>query len=299
MASEEGERMIIDLRYHIATLVALFLMLGLGILIGTGLIGNDALLKKQEQMTNRLEKQLEELRQENMRVRQLYEEAEAENRSLRTFAQEVLPYAVAGRLKGMRVAVVEVAGKAPSGMIGTLKTAGAVVEPVVSLLDNYTAPTADLAVAQALGWPTNDQGEILSRLSQELGAALASGQNPGFIEFLSSQGLIKVEGNYKGAVQAVVVVGGGSNERRVAKVDLPLIDALVKSKVMVVGVEESSDSGAGIEAYQEHKISTVDNIDRPEGQIALVLALAGQPGQYGTKGKNRSLLPPYPVGGGA
>ncbi|MGO0122873.1 copper transporter [Desulfothermobacter acidiphilus] len=289
--------MIIDLRYHIATLVALFLMLGLGILIGTSLIGNDALLRQQEQMATRLEKQLEELRQENMRVQKLCEATESENRNLRKFAQEVLPYVVAGKLKGRQVAVVEVAGKAPVGMIGALKTAGAVVEPVISLLDDYTSPSADLSVAQALGWPTDNQGEVLSRLSQELGTSLATGQTPDFIELLASHGLVRVEGNYKTAVQAVVVVGGGNNEQRLMRVDLPLINALVKDRLTVVGVEESSESGSSTRAYQGQKISTVDNVDRPEGQIALILALAGQPGQYGSKGSNRDILPAYPVGG--
>jgi len=51
--------MIIDLRYHIVSLVAVFLALGIGILVGSTVLGGDTLVKQQEELAGRLEQHLE------------------------------------------------------------------------------------------------------------------------------------------------------------------------------------------------------------------------------------------------
>ena len=60
--------MIIDLRYHIASLVAVFLALGLGILVGGIFLKSDILVNRQKELTDRLEVQIEQLRQKNETV---------------------------------------------------------------------------------------------------------------------------------------------------------------------------------------------------------------------------------------
>lgn len=41
--------MIIDIKYHIASLTAVFLALGIGIVIGTSMIGSDTITKQQKE----------------------------------------------------------------------------------------------------------------------------------------------------------------------------------------------------------------------------------------------------------
>ena len=52
-----------DIRYHIATLIAVFLALGVGILVGSTVVGSDVLNDQQKKMIDQLEKQFEVLRQ--------------------------------------------------------------------------------------------------------------------------------------------------------------------------------------------------------------------------------------------
>ncbi|MDI6906058.1 MAG: copper transporter, partial [Thermoanaerobacterales bacterium] len=89
--------MIINLRYHIVSLVAVFLALGIGILIGSAVLGNDTIAKSQQQVADRLEKHLNELRHENEVVRQQLAALQAENAVQRQFSKDALPFLVAGR----------------------------------------------------------------------------------------------------------------------------------------------------------------------------------------------------------
>ena len=64
--------MIIDFRYHIASLAAVFLALGLGILVGGIFLKSDIVVSRQKELTDRLEVQIEQLRQKMRRQRKNY-----------------------------------------------------------------------------------------------------------------------------------------------------------------------------------------------------------------------------------
>ena len=59
----------------------------------------------------------------------------------------------------------------------------------------------------------------------------------------------------------------------------------------VVGVELSSTEPSQVPWYQGKDISSVDDLDAPAGQAALIYALTGSHGAYGTKSTADSLLP--------
>lgn len=63
----------------------------------------------------------------------------------------------------------------------------------------------------------------------------------------------------------------------------------------VYGVESSQTSFSYMEEYQKNNISTVDNIDLSLGQIALIYAMEGEPGNYGIKPTAKRFMPSVPV----
>jgi hypothetical protein len=291
--------MFMDIRYHIITLVAVFLMLGLGILIGTTMVGSDAILKQQGQIAERLEKQFNAVRSENEKIRQRIEQVEAENSILRTFAEEIVPFATAGRLQGLRIGFFEVGGPAPQDLLNELRTAGAEVEPVITFVNGFDLTSSYEKLRQDFGWQDKKPEDLSARLTREISRAVATGQNPTLISYLQEEGLLTVSGDCTKPVSAVIVVGGaeGGENGRISRVDLHLIDGLQEEGIEVVGVEESTGSGNSIKEYQRRKISTVDNVDTPWGRVALILALSGQPGKYGTKPTAKQLLPTHSAGG--
>ena len=57
--------MILDFRYHIFTIAAIFAALGLGILIGSSLIGNETLVNEQKKLITNINEEMKKLREEN------------------------------------------------------------------------------------------------------------------------------------------------------------------------------------------------------------------------------------------
>jgi Copper transport outer membrane protein, MctB len=76
-----------------------------------------------------------------------------------------------------------------------------------------------------------------------------------------------------------------------------LAEGLEAQGVQTVGVEEQSTDPSQVGWYKDRKMSSVDSVDLPGGQIALVFALAGEKGSYGIK-DGATALPKLPIGAG-
>ena len=135
----------IDLRYHIATIVALFLALAAGILIGSTIVGDDLLVEQQKKSIDRLEEQFLSLREQE----KLLSEANIFQTDMlakyENYTQAMLPVLVKDRLKGMNVAVVVSGGSdIPAGMLNSLTIAGANIVSKTVVLEEATLKNADL-----------------------------------------------------------------------------------------------------------------------------------------------------------
>ena len=98
--------MLIDYRHHIFTLVAIFLALGLGVLIGGALFTEDSLVKSQADLVNRLEHDFNNLRAENRKLVQSANLLRSELNLEKQFADWILPWAIEGKLAGETFALV-------------------------------------------------------------------------------------------------------------------------------------------------------------------------------------------------
>jgi len=72
------------------------------------------------------------------------------------------------------------------------------------------------------------------------------------------------------------------------------VSGLDATGVPVVGVAASSDATDAVDFYRSEGISSVDDIDRAAGRLALALLLAGaEPGHYGAgDGATDGVVPP-------
>ena len=67
---------------------------------------------------------------------------------------------------------------------------------------------------------------------------------------------------------------------------------LTETAASVVGVESSGSTPSQVPWYRDRGLSTVDNIDDVAGHSAMVFALAGASGSFGTGPLAEGLLPP-------
>ena len=286
--------MIIDFRYHIASLVAVFLALGLGILVGGIMLKSDVLVDRQKQMTDKLEIQLEQLRQKNEAVEAQVSSLQVNYKSQEEFEKQILPLLVKGRLEGYQIALVETNSYSFSDdLIAVLQMAGVKVLSVTTIMGSFDQSANREALKARLSWKDVGDGQLATRLASEVARGILVNDNRLVLDSLVEAGAVKISGEYGKPLSGVVIIGG-SQEREMIKaeaVDLPMIDYFLAGKIPVYGVEEADIPYSYMKEYQKKRISTVDNIDSVPGQVALVLAMAGKPGHYGIKPTAQKLLP--------
>lgn len=285
--------MIIDYKYHIASLVAVFLALGIGILIGSTMLGNDALIEYQKQVTDRLETQLESLRETNESIQARATALEMDSSIHKQFQKEVLPVLVAERLADKKYALlIPNSYGFPPEITRVINDAGGQVTSVTSINNIYDNIETLKEIDTALGWEITEPDKMMQKLAAEIASGIVAADNGDLIEFLAEKDILKTSGDFGIPVDGLIIVGGGYGEnKRDVQFDLHIIDYFRDLNIPVLGVEETDVTYSFIKEYQRKHISTVDNINTAPGQLAMVLALSGQPGNYGVKSTAHMLLP--------
>ena len=290
-----------DLRYHVASLAAVFLALIIGILVGVGIsdrgLVDSAKTKFLQDEVASLQKRLDnQATQASDRSR--------ERQAAQSFVNETYPTLVRNRLKNKQVAVVfigTVDGGLRSAVGRTLIDSGAKqlrlrvlkvpvdVRQVESALKNQPA-------AAGLRGKAN-----LDALGRALGQELASGGDTPLWNSLPEALVEEQAGGNKAPADGVVVVRPGPPQRgATTRFLLGLYEGLASANVPAIGVEQTDAKTSATDVYRKAGLSSVDDIDTPVGRLALIWLLKGaSPGQYGVKSSaGDGVLPPMPTAGG-
>lgn len=275
-------------RYHLLTLVAIFLALGIGMVIGSTYV--------QGAIVERLTRRLDEL---NARFTTEIAPLREENRRKSDFITALVPVILQNRLTGANVAIVQT-GDYPETTFKvreTLTQAGATINSTTLIHRDFQDRLSDnlLNMLPKLRAAHPNLTADRSSVIRLLATMLAKGALESDLKAFAEAGLLEYEGDFTRANNFVVLVCGASeeNENRAEQVDKPLIQSLKPMEITVVAVEPEKVGISYIAALQESGITTIDNADTDMGRIALALALRGERGDYGTKRTARSgLLPP-------
>lgn len=286
--------MFINLKYHLASLVAVFLALGLGMLIGCAVPWEDSLAKSQQQLTSRLESQLDILKKNNNSLKARIGSLEMQNSLQDKFEKQVLPALISGRLKNRNIAVIDLNGfSVPVELTETLKSAGAGIQSV-TLLGGLELNQEK--ISRGTGNNVSAEAGTPYKIGREVSRAVLTG-DMAVVDVLADKP-IKKEGEYGGRITDVVLIGGGRERggSRTESLDSEMIDYFLSANIKVFGVEESSVPVSHMDLYQKKKLTTVDNIDTVPGLVALVYAIEGRPGSYGIKSTAQKMLPDIDCG---
>ncbi len=276
-------------RYHAASLAAVFLALAIGILIGAA-VGDDAVKGIRGNLEDNLTADVENARQRSDEL------AGDLNRS-EEFSAQIYPALVEKRLQGKRIGLLALGGL-PSDVSDSINAAleptgaklaavGVVREPVdANSLDNDLSKTRfaglsqDPDLLQALGTGTGRQlvlgGSLIDKIRDQL-FSRASG------EFANLDGLVIVRQQPTDL---------NNRDRASANaLETGLLDGIEATAVTAVGAEQEDADPSSIGTFEGANMSSVDDVDRTAGQVALVFALLGAQGNFGTKDSADQLLP--------
>lgn len=281
----------LDARYHLFYLIAIFLMLGFGILIGASYYGQ-VQVGQQKKVLQTLAEETNKVVQERNDARARLDKDEA---ALSTLA----PALVRGKLAGKRVIVIQTGDYADAVEAANkaVTDAGAMVAATVVLTDKWGAllprQRQALAALAAPSDPVSQDKALLAALASALTGGTQGSLAAATFEALQGQGLMTVSGDLTQPCSLFVLVGGSREDTPSLPLDASLLAGFkaMSGAVTVVGCEPFSAVSSSISAYQDAGIATVDCIDLPLGQLALPFALRGDLGDYGLKPTAKKPLP--------
>lgn len=303
----------VDFRYHLVSIIAVFLALAVGIVVGTAAL-NGPIIDSLRGNINRLADDKRALEED---VRTLEGEVGAAD----DFADSVGADLLAGALADQRVLLVTADG-APEDLLDELRpvleSAGASItgrlEVRPALADPESRGLIEDLVAEVVPAGVDlPDGEPVERAAVELAAALTTGPDAEEVDAGEAQAvvsafqeadLIAFEGETDTLTTAtmVVVVGGPApsgeqpatvGQQQQLETVLVLAQALDDRSrgVVVTGPVGSAGEGGLVAALRGQSttsadVSSVDNLDRGLGRVAVVRALVeqgeGRTGQYGS-----------------
>src|SRR5581483_1460465 len=285
-----------DLRYHVASLAAVFLALIIGILVGVG-ISSGGFIKKSERSL--LNQQIADLRGRLDAATRRASYLSRAQRAAQAFVQETYPALMAQRLKAKRIAVVFV-GPADDRMRslveGTLADAGA-PEPlrIRALKVPVDVPAVDTALAKRTTLQRYVGDKKLGDLGRRLAREFVSGGDEPAWKALAGQLVALRNGNDDPAADAVVLVRSVEPQRGgTARLLAGFYSGLAAAGAPAVGVETTGAAVSAMGVYAKAGLATVDDVDTLSGRVALALLLGGaQPGHYGLKASaSDGVVPP-------
>lgn len=292
--------MIIDMRYHIVSLVAVFLALAIGILIGAALLGNGTIVQEQRALIERLEADFEVIRQDQAQLQNTLKEQKSLLDSDSQFYREVMPLLIKDLLPGRRIAIIRTGeaftDRSFKDLTNSLRLAGAKVASVTTFMRtvDFADPLQRQQTLSAFGLPAESRKDLAEEVFGGLAREIASGQGLVRLNYLLDTAVIQTSGDFNHPVDAILIIGGSHDPLRstARTVDLPMIGAFKRLGVSIVAAEPLKAEASYMRDYRQRGVTTVDNLDTTPGQVALIFALAwGKQGNYGVKEGARSLLP--------
>jgi hypothetical protein len=276
-------------RYHASSLIAVFLALAIGILIGAE-FGGEALTSTRKNLEASLVNNLQDARSKT-------DELNGELGRSNEFADRVYPVLTRGRLQGKRIAIVALGGL-PSDDTSAVENAlgptgaklvgvGVVREPVD--LDGLAGDLAKTRFADIKRNP-----DSLAALGVGVGRQLVRGGT--LPEVVRGHLFSRASGNF-GALDGVIVVRNqpqdlGPVQRTTAgTLESALLSGITATRTPATGVETSIAEPSSISFFQSNALSSVDDVEMTAGQLALVFTMLGAEGSFGVKGSADRLLP--------
>ncbi|MER7169396.1 copper transporter [Micromonospora sp. NPDC000207] len=310
----------INFRYHVVSLTAVFLALAIGLVVGTAAL-NGPVVDSIKERVNALSKDNQQMRQS---VQNMQKELEQEEEFAADMAQVFLP----GRLTDRRVLVLGLpSGRDHTeGVMQMLTTAGANITGRVDLQDKFIDPennsnlmelatVAARPTAPATGLPGNGHGvETSSALlasvlldRPEGGTPVTEADRRAVLASYVNAGYAASEERVAGPAEAVVVVSGqpyvdkdfGKKDESVVKI----AEQFDRTGATVVAGNGSAGGNlvaiVRADPVLSQSMSTVDNANTIQGQLVTVLAMVQQltekkAGQYGVGDNAAERMPKLP-----
>ncbi|MGW0436737.1 copper transporter [Micromonospora sp. NPDC003197] len=306
----------INFRYHVVSLTAVFLALAIGLIVGTAALNGP--------VADSLNERVAGLSRSNEQLRENVSSLEKELKLEEDFAAEISHVVLPNTLAGRRILLLTLpSGREHiEGVTEMLRRTGATITGRVDISDKFfepenNDPLLELAESSAQpvlptsALPGNSDGVetssalLSSALLNRTGPPVTEADRRRLLTAYGNAGYLTVADKVNGPAEAVVVISGQSHtDKNAAKKDqsvLQMVSQFDKVAAVVVAGRGAGEGNlvASVRSNPTYAqaISTVDNSNTTQGQLAVALATVEQVvsrrvGHYGLNTGAAALIPP-------
>lgn len=290
----------IDFRYHLISIIAVFLALGLGVLMGSVVLD--------DQFVKHLENRVEAFDARNDELQEQIDALEAQVDASQAFAVQSAPWLVQDRLQGRNVVVIQlegIDGETVSELRSMIESAGGAVPTTITLTEKFgldgqvERDQLALAIDSSAATPREIRVEAATMLGDRISAAAVEATSTDRPQSVAQQRL----GTLLKALQdtefvavdaapdltvipsgALFLFVGGTPDAPAydpAPMSVGLVSAMSERGAPVLAAEPLDSAWGLVGAIRDDgeastRVSTVDQASAIEGRIAVVLGLREQ-----------------------
>ena len=300
----------ISFRYHLVSLVAVFLALALGIVVGTTAL-NGPITKDLRNQVNDVKDQRDALAAQ---VKQLQGQVDDAGEFAATYGSQLVADTLANQ-DVLEIILPGASSEMGDGISAQISAAGGKITGRVSITKAYLDPSGGAGIvslatgpSRPLGWtaPETPNAEVLggSLLAYVLLGHAQPTELTSVLGGFAGLHMVSTNGQDIAPSMNIVVLAGGALRSRdyAGTAEEALVAALASGggHVVVAGDNASASADgllARVRASESDRaaVSSIDNANTPFGQVATVLSLAstgqGLVGHYGTAESADALFP--------
>ena len=286
----------INMKYYIVSIGAIFISLGIGILVGYNLNYDQELSKQQATVINDLDNKFNTLKETNDNLEKSLANLNEDYDKAIAFINDNVNSLVANRLTDKSIGIISTNqdNDYTKDIDNIITTANGNIAFDIVLKNNILNEKKIEELSTKLNLEFKTTKDIIVYIEQALSENNASEK----LKQLEAENIIKINSlneNYQ-AYDSVVIAGGNNGKtgkEQYNKLDKIVIETLKENEKNIVGVQQTSAKFSYVDLYSNDKITTIDNIDEGTGKLSLVIVLQDSTieGKFGKLEGSDSIIP--------
>jgi hypothetical protein len=283
------------MKYYIVTIGAIFIALGIGMLVGFNLNYDQELSKQQAAIIDDLDAKFEDIKTTNDKLSGKLDKREKEYKKLVNYLNENYAVLIKDQLQEKSVGIISTTENYDytQDISKTITDANGTVAFDIALKGNLSNKDKIKELSSSLQLQLKAEKDVINYIMDCLKEENAMGK----LQQLEKVDMIKINylsDNYLDCTQTVMA-SGDTNEssNKFANIDKIIIDKLRGEGKYIIATQKSDVKFSDLENYKKNKISTINNSEQGTGKLSLVYALRDsvEKGNFGIGDNVSSIIP--------
>lgn len=286
----------INMKYYIVSIGAIFIALGIGMLVGFNLNYDQELSKQQANIISDLDNKFEDLKTTNDNLEKSLSTLTSNYDQAIELINKNTDKIIAGTLSEKNIGIISTnENNDYSTEISDIITkANGSIAFNIMLNNNVENKDKLQEVSTKLNLELKSTKDLVKYISE----CLASQEGSSKLQELQNLDVIKVNSISDEFLncESVILLGGNESkvdDKKFKEIDEILISTLKGEDKGVVGVQKTDAKFSYVDMYSKNKVNNIDNIDEGIGQVSLVILLndKGITGNFGRLETANALFP--------